>query len=87
MDIVAKLKKQAAICWGSKRIGETTKNRAASAMDEAAAEIEQLRSQLAARDREIADWLRDQWDGRPQQATYLADAIERGDYRKGKGGE
>ena len=67
---------------------------------EAAAEIEQLRSQLAARDRDIADWFRrggdyPKLDKLSHQAREIflkgfaayADAIERGDYRKDKGGE
>jgi len=57
----------------------------------AAAEIEQLRSQLAARDGEIADWL-DKLAGClvKQQELALqmaADNLRTGAYRKGKGGE
>jgi len=58
---------------------------------EAAAEIEQLRSQLAARDRDIADWL-DKLAGClvKQQELALqmaADNLRTGAYRKDKGGE
>ena len=57
----------------------------------AAAEIEQLRSQLAARDGEIADWL-DKLAGClvKQQELALqmaADNLRTGAYRKDKGGE
>jgi hypothetical protein len=34
-------------------------------------------------EREIVEWLREQWQGRLQSAIYLADAIERGDHRAG----
>ena len=53
-------------------------------LEEAAAHIATLEAQLAARDAEIAAWLRAQYNGRLQSPVYMEDAIERGDYAKGQ---
>ena len=86
MDIV-NLCRDRAETYGALRQSSLT----AIALDNAAAEIEQLRSQLAARDRDIADWL-DKLAGClvKQQELALqmaADNLRTGAYRKDKGGE
>lgn len=78
MDIVERLRRYAPCA---------TKPRVAEIMDGAAYEILHLRAELAARDKEIADWLCERGYGltgfgdSPAQLIEAAEAIKTGEYR------
>lgn len=92
-ELIEELRKQAAVCRDSNKIGLITKGRVAKAMDEAAATITALQAELAeAREvpGRIAEWLREKSDkqhdkGYGREASALSDAsdaIEARDWSK-----